>query len=47
MIQFILWKAIQIHCIPIGLLNWWTVISSDNLSRVNHPVKITYIGGAF
>ena len=46
-IQLVLWKIIQIDGIPVRLLNRRAVIATNNLARVNHPIEIAYISGAF
>ena len=46
-IQLVLWKIIQIDGVPVRLLNRWTMVATNNLARVNHPVEVTYISGAF
>ena len=46
-IQLIFWKISQIDGVPVRLLNRWTMVATNNLARVNHPIKVSYISGAF
>ena len=41
--QFFLRKIIQKDGAFVGLLNRRTVISTDDLARIEHPVEITHI----
>ena len=46
-IQLILWKIRQIDGVPVRLLNRWTMVATNNLAWINHPIKVSYISSAF